>query len=83
MASAFRRRREYFHDLVLVLKSGHAAVQRREPRLAIFLLRTAAVDLAEARNKYGMSAKVRLLQRSVGRMQNTLVEAFAGAGGAS
>jgi hypothetical protein len=75
-------RRACLSDLVGIVRSARAAVQRRQSALAIHMLATAAFEVGAARNRFGSNAATEGLRRSVCRMERVVVEAFAGAGGA-
>jgi hypothetical protein len=70
-------RAQYFKDVVATVRSSRAAVQRREPRLAIHMLTVAAFEVGVARNRFGSNAATEALRRSVCRMERVVVEAFA------
>lgn len=73
---ARRRKREYFDGLLSTLYCSRAAVKREQHALALRLLIVAARDLGEVHARYGMSAKVGWLHRSICGIERTLAERF-------
>lgn len=69
-------RRAYIRDLVVVMRSARAAVRREQPALAVHMLTTAAFEVGVARCRFGPSAAMEGLQRSVARMERVIAAAI-------
>lgn len=71
-----RRRRDFLRDLVLLVRSGRAAIRRCEAALAVQLLAAAAFELGVARERYGASASTEWLRRALLRLEHVVAVAF-------
>lgn len=69
-------KREFFHDLVGLVRSARAAARRLQPGLAIQLLSAACYELGMARERYGANAATEWLRRAILRQEHLVARAF-------
>lgn len=71
----YQCRRAFFHDLVLLVRSGRSAIRRGELGLAIQMLSAAAYELGVARERHGATAAAEMLCRSILRLEHVVAHA--------
>jgi len=74
---ARQEKRDTFTDLIQVIRNARSAARRHEPGLASVLLIEAAFDVGMARQRYGATAIVEWLRRSIVHTERLIMTAFA------